>query len=423
MIPYRFSRLVQPVLDYGTMGQVPSDSIGIETTDAKLGRAEPDRPKRIRLRTFGSYGASWPSWPKRPILKVKQGPDQTSVKILAMDSVSPQSLNIPFQGQTSPKPDKFPILPIFIWPSRPKCPILKVKQTPKQVNQSFCRFSCAIVHGHFGDLEFRPHFFKKNSWTSVRTLAMQPIDPYGQNVPFSRSNKPRSRASWLARLKHPIFKVKWSPNQLWIRLARMANPSHFQGEMYPEAGKPLFCQFLLAIVHGFLVIWNPELIFANFFMDVNCAPEHVNPPFCQFSCAIVHGLFGDLEFRPYFCLNFMWTYVKTLAMQPVEPYGQNIPFLRSNKTSEQQWIQLALMAKTSHFQGQMCPGAGKPPFCRFSLAITSWPKRHILKVNRAPEQVSLPFCQFSYDVLHGIFADLDSNHIFAKKKFEHPLRP
>ncbi|KAG5593521.1 hypothetical protein H5410_044035 [Solanum commersonii] len=96
---------------------------------------------------------------------------------------------------------------------------------------------------------------------------MEPIIPYGQNIPFSRSNDPRSSygASGPSWPKRPILKVKR-------------------------------------------------------------APEQENPPFCRFSCTIVHGLFGDLEFRAYLCRNFLWTSIKTLDMEPVSPHGQNIPF-------------------------------------------------------------------------------------------------
>ncbi|KAG5607804.1 hypothetical protein H5410_029296 [Solanum commersonii] len=59
--------------------------------------------------------ASWPSRPIHPIFKVKSTPDQLSIKILAMDPVSPHS---------NPPPPPF------------------------------CQFLCAIVHGLFGDLEF-----------------------------------------------------------------------------------------------------------------------------------------------------------------------------------------------------------------------------------------------------------------------------
>ncbi|KAG5612765.1 hypothetical protein H5410_024046 [Solanum commersonii] len=37
------------------------------------------------------------------------------------------------------------------------------------------------------------------------------------------------------------------------------------------------------------------------------------------------------EFRPHFCQKFLWTSVKTLAMELVGPHGRNNPFSRSNK--------------------------------------------------------------------------------------------
>jgi len=67
-----------------------------------------------------------------------------------------------FQGQTSPKEGKPLILPIFVC-YRP---------------QIFC------------DPEFRPHCRKNYTRTSIKTLSMEPVDPHGQNGPFSRSNEP-----------------------------------------------------------------------------------------------------------------------------------------------------------------------------------------------------------------------------------------
>ncbi|KAG5593564.1 hypothetical protein H5410_044078 [Solanum commersonii] len=56
----------------------------------------------MNVRLDLSYGESWPSQPKRLIFKVKRTPEQ-------------------------------------------------VKRAPEQVNPPFCRFSCTIVHGFFGD--------------------------------------------------------------------------------------------------------------------------------------------------------------------------------------------------------------------------------------------------------------------------------
>ncbi|KAG5568905.1 hypothetical protein H5410_064068 [Solanum commersonii] len=69
---------------------------------------------------------------------------------------------------------------------------------------------------------------------------------------------------------------------------------------------------------------------------VKRTPEQVNPPFCQFSCVIVHGIFGDPEFQPHFC--------------QILPGRLLIPYLLS---------QLALIAKTAHYQNQtMSSGHG-----------------------------------------------------------------
>ena len=58
------------------------------------------------------------------------------------------------------------------------------------------------------------------------------------------------------------------------------------------------------------------------------------------------------------------------------------------------WSQLALTAKTAHFQGQTIPEAGKPPFYLFSCVI-----------------------------FHGLLSDLNSDIIFAKNVRGRPLRP
>ncbi|KAG5576392.1 hypothetical protein H5410_056526 [Solanum commersonii] len=71
-------------------------------------------------------------------------------------------------------------------------PIFKVKQSPERVNPSIFEFSCAIVHASFGDLDFRCHFCKNNSWTSIKTLVMELVGLDGQTGLFSRSNNPLS---------------------------------------------------------------------------------------------------------------------------------------------------------------------------------------------------------------------------------------
>jgi len=118
---------------------------------------------------------------------------------------------------------------------------------------------------------------------------------------------------------------------------------------------------------NFLVIQNSDLIFAKILpgrplrpylcsqlalmakmanFQGHTSPRVGEPPFYQFLCAIVYRFFGNPEFGPHFCQN--------LPRHPLRPYL---------------WRPLALTAKMDHFQGQMSPRAGKPPFYRFSCAI------------------------------------------------------
>ncbi|KAG5608029.1 hypothetical protein H5410_019310 [Solanum commersonii] len=373
-------------------------------------------------------------------------------KTLTMETVGPHGQNIPFSRSNMPR-----ISYGASWPSRPKHPIFKLRSRLALTAKRFHfhgETSPGEVQGHFGDLEFRTHFFQnflwtsiktlaleavgpsrpkhpivkpKISWSSFKTLAMESVNPHGQKIPFSRSNDPRSSygARWPSRPKRPILNVKRSSEQLWIQLALTAKTAHFkghglfgdpefrphfcqnftwtfvktlsmepvvpysqigyfQGQTSHRVGKPLNYRFSCAIVHhlfcngaswpsrpkrpifkvkrapkqsmNILMIRNADFIFVEILhghlnyganwpsrpkqpiFKVKRAPVHVNPLFCRFSFAIVHSLFGDTEFRPYFCQNFLWTFFKTLVMEPV-----------------------GLQGKINHFQGQTRPDAGKPP--------------------------------------------------------------
>ncbi|KAG5569111.1 hypothetical protein H5410_058877 [Solanum commersonii] len=265
----------------------------------------------------------------------------TFIKTLVMETMALMAKTTHFQGQMNPGAE---LSYGASWPSQPKRPIFKVKRSPKQVNPSFYRFSCAIVHGIFGDPEFQPHFCQKFSWTSVKTLVMEPMalmdktahfqgqtspgagkpltfvktlamEPIGlhiQNGPFLMSNDPQSSygVSWPSRSKRPIFKVKRSPEKLWSQLALTDKATHFQGQMSLGAGKPPhFTYFRVLYSMDFLVIWNFDLSFTQIF----------------------HGC-------------------------PLRPLL---------------WSQLALMANTTHFQGQTIPGPGKPPILLIFVCYSS----------------------------------------------------
>ncbi|KAG5574361.1 hypothetical protein H5410_054495 [Solanum commersonii] len=206
------------------------------------------------------------------------------------------------------------------------------------------------------------------------------------------------------------------------------------------------------------------------FFKVKRIAEQVNPLICQFLYAIVHELFFYPEFGPHFFQKFSWTSVKTLAMvivaltakmanfqgqmipgediifakkfhghplrlsygaswpsQPKQPIikvnqalKQSMDFLvirNSNLNFAKKFhghpfrpllcIQLALTAKTSHFQGQTIPIADKPPILRIllrsKLVITA-------KTTHFQGQSSLgvskpPIIRFLCAIVHRFFGD------------------
>ncbi|KAG5569105.1 hypothetical protein H5410_058871 [Solanum commersonii] len=255
-------------------------------------------------------GASRPSRPKWPILKVKRSPEQEN----------PYFANFHLTYGSS-------------WPSRPTRPILKVKRSPEPsvdflVIQNFDLFFGKIlpglrykptyeaINGIFGDPKFRSHFFQNFTWTSVKTLPMEPVGPHGQNDPFLRSNNPQSRQT-------PILPI-------------------FMGYKF----QPHFCQ-------------NVTYTFVNTLPMEPVGPHGQNIPFLRSKIpGAVYGFFGNLELRSYFCQNFTWRSVKTLPMEPFDPHDQTGPFSGSNEPRSRRplrpylWSQLALMDKTAHFQGQ-----------------------------------------------------------------------
>ncbi|KAG5608033.1 hypothetical protein H5410_019314 [Solanum commersonii] len=46
---------------------------------------------------------------------------------------------------------------------------------------------------NFCDPKFPPHFFQNFTWTSVKTLAMEPVVHHVQNGSFSRLNDPQCK--------------------------------------------------------------------------------------------------------------------------------------------------------------------------------------------------------------------------------------
>ncbi|KAG5576382.1 hypothetical protein H5410_056516 [Solanum commersonii] len=86
--------------------------------------------------------------------------------------------------------------------------------------------SYGFVHGSFGDQNFRCHFCQKNLWTSVKTLAMEPIGFDQKTNPFSRSNKPRSGFLWTSV---ETLAIKLSMDLLVIQISDVIFAESFCG--------------------------------------------------------------------------------------------------------------------------------------------------------------------------------------------------
>ncbi|KAG5578688.1 hypothetical protein H5410_049315 [Solanum commersonii] len=93
------------------------------------------------------------------------------------------------------------------------------------------------------------------------------------------------------------------------------------------------------------------------------------------------AFYGDSEFRCHFCLKRTWTSVKNLVMEPVGYHGQNGLFTMIKRT-------------------QRSYGANLSP----------QPKRHIYKVNRAPEQST------------AFYGDPKFRRLFTKNLHRPPLK-
>ncbi|KAG5569107.1 hypothetical protein H5410_058873 [Solanum commersonii] len=389
--------------------------------------SRPSRPKETIFKVKRcpvqdlTYGANWPSRPKRPIFKVKQTPEQPKRPILKVKR-SPEQLVLTaktahFQGQMIPGAvngifgdPKFcsHFFQNFTyganWPSQLKWPILK------NSNLIFAKI------------------------LPVRSLRrpMEPVGPHGQNAPFLRSNDPWSRiptpylpkfyldvhqdltyaASWLSQPKRPIFWVKrfleqsmnflviWNFDCIFAKIIPGGplkplpmEPLDPHGQNGPFSGSK---EPRVDLTYGdsypswlkrpiFKVKQSLEQSIKTLFIE----PVSQNGPFSRLNDPRINGIFGDPEFRPHFCQNFSSTSVNTLPIDTVFPHGKNDPFSRSNDHRSRPilWNQLALTAKTTHFQDQTIPEARKPLFCRFSYAI----KSNLIFAKILPECPLIPY--------------------------------
>ncbi|KAG5578685.1 hypothetical protein H5410_049312 [Solanum commersonii] len=112
----------------------------------------------------------------------------TSVKILAMDLRHCQ--NNPFTNSNKPRAGKPPILPIFVCYTPRHFVVTQNSDVifANNLNGPLVLYSTTF----YGEPKFQRNFCQKPTWTSVKTLAMEPGGCYGQNGSFTRSNEPRA---------------------------------------------------------------------------------------------------------------------------------------------------------------------------------------------------------------------------------------
>ncbi|KAG5576398.1 hypothetical protein H5410_056532 [Solanum commersonii] len=216
-----------------------------------------------------SYGGDWSRWENRPIFKVKQSLERENRPIVKVKQAPERIFDVFF---------------VKIFCGRPSRPLLWswFVQTGKPAH-----FHCQMIPGA-GKPPSMPIFVCfspwKISWTSVKTIVMEPIDFDGQTDSFSKSNKTRSGFStsflpknfvdirqnlsfgtdWFRWENQPIFKVKQTPERsmdllvirisdvilakifcgrpsrtyLWSQLVPTGKPAYFKCQKTPRAHKP-----------------------------------------------------------------------------------------------------------------------------------------------------------------------------------------
>ncbi|KAG5600570.1 hypothetical protein H5410_031940 [Solanum commersonii] len=142
--------------------------------------------------------------------------------------------------------------------------------------------------GHFGrgdQLNSDVIFAKNNSWTPMKSLAMEPVGTVSQNGAFSRSNEPRSSCG--------------------------ANVS-------PQPKRPIFKNFddIFAKNISWRSVWTLVID--------PVSPDGQNSPFSRSNEP-------RSRIPTHFFKKNSWTSVETIVVELVGPDSQNSPFSRSNE--------------------------------------------------------------------------------------------
>ncbi|KAG5576388.1 hypothetical protein H5410_056522 [Solanum commersonii] len=325
----------------------------------------------------------------------------TSIKTLAMELIGPDRLTIlfsrsnehrnrpklwsllvpmgkpaHFQGQTSPVVRRPPVLPIFM----------------------------CLVHGSFGDSDFRchfcqkisltsakaiamvsvgpdkktdllfiTHFCQKISWTSIKTLSVEPIGPDRPKGQFSRSNDPLIGflTSFLPKifvdicqdLKYGTSWPRWVNQPFsWSNNPRSRFSTSLLSKNFVEVPQDLsYGDGWSRRSMDLLVIRISDVIFAKKF----CGYIRYRDDFFRWENQPIFKVKQTQEQvnQPIFKVKrsperFSWMSVKTLAMEPIVLGRQTGPLSRSKEpqSGPQIWSRLVSTGKLAQFQGQMNPG-------------------------------------------------------------------
>ncbi|KAG5591693.1 hypothetical protein H5410_042207 [Solanum commersonii] len=164
---------------------------------------------------------------------------------------------------------------------------------------------------------------------------METDGPDGKTDPFSRSNGPHS--SWSGQANQPIYKVKWSPEQV--------NP-------------PFSRFFVCYIVYGFLVILNSNVIFVENFHGRSLKPYLLSQLVSTGKLAHFKSQTIPKVVHEFLVIqNSNMIFAKKFHGRPLKPHL---------------WSHFIPTGKSTHFQGQKRPRASKPPVFLISHVHSLW---------------------------------------------------
>uniref|UniRef100_A0A3Q7J962 Uncharacterized protein n=1 Tax=Solanum lycopersicum TaxID=4081 RepID=A0A3Q7J962_SOLLC len=253
-------------------------------------------------------------------------------------------------------------------------------RAPKNAYLKFQRFSCAITHHFFGDLDSDVKM-EKILRTSVKNLSMQPVIPHGQSNQFLNPNEPRSTHTPFSMIFVCYSTLFTGSSDFHVR----EKPKYFVD----------VCQDI-----GYAVLWLTRQ--PNPFLRSN----------------------EPRAFRRHKCQKVLWSFVKTLAMQSVGQLEKYDLFVRMNRPRTAQTSNLIIFVcyGTPFFVIWILTSKLPKVFVDIHQDLgyaSSWPSRPIQPIIKSQ---SNPFswskflkCQTPHDIKNAKF--------FCKRPSSYPSRP